>query len=75
MRYFLRMAKFFSRNIDRAGRIVRAVLGALLVAGGGAVCFWNIWAGVSLLGGGAFVLFEAFRGWCVMRACGIKTLI
>jgi len=22
---------------------------------------------------GGFVLFEALRGWCVLRACGIKT--
>jgi len=22
---------------------------------------------------GVFVLFEALRGWCVLRACGIKT--
>ena len=22
---------------------------------------------------GAFVLFEALRGWCAFRACGIKT--
>ena len=67
------MPKFFSRNIDRAGRIARAILGSLLVAGGVAACFWNIWAGFGLIGGGVFVLFEAFRGWCVMRACGIKT--
>ena len=69
----MRMSKFFSRNIDRAGRITRAILGTLLVAGGVTAFFWNVWAGVGLLSGGAFVLFEAFRGWCVMRACGIKT--
>ena len=69
------MPKFFSQNIDRAGRIVRAILGGLLVVGGVAACFWNLWAGVGLIGGGVFVLFEASRGWCVMRACGIKTRI
>lgn len=69
------MPKFFSPNIDRVGRIVRAILGSLLVVGGVAACFWNLWAGVGLISGGVFVLFEAFRGWCVVRACGIKTLI
>jgi hypothetical protein len=67
------MAKFFSRNIDRAGRIARAVLGSFLLLSGVAVCFWNPWAGLVPIGGGAFMLFEAFYGWCVMRACGIKT--
>jgi hypothetical protein len=23
--------------------------------------------------GGGFVWFEAARGWCMMRACGVKT--
>lgn len=29
--------------------------------------------GLVLLVSAAFVLFEALRGWCVLRACGIKT--
>ena len=75
VRYFLPMPKLFSPNIDRAGRIVRAILGSLLVAGGVAACFWNFWAGAGLISGGAFAVFEAIRGWCVMRACGVKTRI
>ena len=31
------------------------------------------WLGVVLLVMGLFVAFEAARGWCVLRACGIKT--
>lgn len=60
-------------NIDRTGRIIRAALGGLCLLGGIALCFWNVWAGVTLIGSGSFMLFEAFRGWCVMRACGVKT--
>ena len=67
------MSKFFAKNIDRSGRIARAIFGGLLVMGGIAALFWNIWAGVALIAGGAFALFEAFRGWCIMRACGVKT--
>jgi len=35
--------------------------------------FVSVWLGVVLAVLGVFVLFEALRGWCVMRACGIKT--
>ena len=67
------MPKLFLPNIDRAGRIVRAVLGSLLLAGGVVAMFWHAWAGVALLASGSFVWFEAVRGWCFVRACGIKT--
>ena len=67
------MPKFFDPNIDRTGRVIRATLGGLCLLGGIAFCFWNAWAGVALIGSGVFMLFEAFRGWCVMRACGVKT--
>jgi len=67
------MGRFFARNIDRRGRMVRAAWGlALIVAGlllsarSRGICF----ASVAL---GAFALYEAARGWCLMRACGIKT--
>jgi hypothetical protein len=28
---------------------------------------------VALVAAGGFAFYEAVRGWCVMRACGIKT--
>ena len=67
------MKKFFAPNINATGRIIRATLGFLCVLGG--VIGWkqNVWASVALLVAGAFMLFEAARGWCVMRACGVKT--
>ena len=67
------MKKFFSPNIDSRGRIVRGVLGGLLVIGGVVVCGYNVWVAVGTILGGGFCLFEAVRGWCVMRACGVKT--
>jgi hypothetical protein len=49
-------------------------LGALaLLIGAGFGLFVSAWLGAGLAVGGVFVLFEALRGWCVMRACGIKT--
>jgi hypothetical protein len=67
------MAKFFAQNINRRGRIFRALCGVgLIIAGllisrqGRSIC-------VALVIMGGFVLYEAVRGWCLMRACGIKT--
>jgi hypothetical protein len=64
---------FFSRNIETKGRIFRAASGVCLLVAG-VFMAWHIWwVSVILLATAAFVLFEAFRGWCFLRACGIKT--
>ena len=67
------MKKFFSPNINRAGRMVRLVCGIVMVVAG--VIAWQKlwWLGVIFFGSAAFVLFEAARGWCLLRACGINT--
>jgi hypothetical protein len=67
------MGKFFARNIDRRGRIVRAGWGASLIVAGLLVWARSGWLCLALLAMGGFALYEAARGWCVMRACGIKT--
>jgi hypothetical protein len=67
------MKNFFSRNIDGRGRLLRASLGLVLLIGGIGLCQLNVWGAVVLILSGGFCLFEAARGWCVMRACGIKT--
>ena len=67
------MKPLFSLNISNTGRLVRG-LGALALLLGAVVgCFVSIWLGVALAVSGVFVLFEALRGWCVLRACGLKT--
>lgn len=53
--------------------MVRGIGGGLFVLGGVVACRFNTWLGVTLILSGGFMLFEAVRGWCVMRACGIKT--
>ena len=67
------MKKLLAPNISGWGRVVRAVWGAGLIAA--ALWFSNsaTWLRIVLLIAGGFALFEAVRGWCVMRACGIKT--
>jgi len=67
------MSKFFARNIDNKGRLLRGIIGMLLLAGGLIAVFYIWWAGAILLASAAFTLFEALRGWCGLRACGIKT--
>ncbi|MBM3841170.1 MAG: DUF2892 domain-containing protein [Verrucomicrobia bacterium] len=67
------MKPVFSRNIDNKGRLIRGA-GALALFVGAAFGFTvSPWLGIALLGSGAFVAFEALRGWCALRACGIKT--
>lgn len=67
------MKKFFRPNLETRGRLVRGIGGILFVAGGAVLGGVNVPGAVILIGFGAFMLFEALRGWCVMRACGIKT--
>ena len=67
------MRKFFARNISSGGRLVRAIWGLACIVGGIALRSRSSWAFWLLLLAGGFALFEAARGWCIMRACGIKT--
>jgi Protein of unknown function (DUF2892) len=63
----------FRPNIDTRGRIARAI-GALLLAAGAALTWpHSTPAGITLAVAAAFVAFEAARGWCAARACGVKT--
>ncbi len=69
------MSQFFRPNIQRNGRIARGVIGSLcLVAGIIVAGDYSLW-GLILVVAGLFALFEALRGWCFARACGIKTKI
>ena len=67
------LMSFLKPNIESKGRLIRGVTGAILLISG--FPLWNIqpWVSAVLWISAVFVLFEAFRGWCVLRACGIKT--
>lgn len=71
-------------NIDSRGRAARLVYGLILLVGGVAMLFgWALRTGSAIawvvttlvLIGGAFAVFEARAGWCVVRAMGFKTRI
>lgn len=67
------MKKFFTPNLNALGRAVRAIWGIGLVAAGIFLSGFPGLVRVMLVVFGAFALYEAARGWCIMRACGIKT--
>jgi len=70
------MKPFFAPNLPRSGRLIRGLISLVLLASAIALLvalprLW--WLGAALLASAAFVGFEALRGWCALRACGIKT--
>jgi len=67
------MKHFFARNLDRRGRWARGIAGVALMTTGLLVSAEGRWICFALVLTGGLVLYEAVRGWCVMRACGIKT--
>lgn len=70
------MSNFFRPNIKRQGRIARGAIGSLcLIAGIVIAGDHNLWIGLIFVVAGLFAIFEAVRGWCIARACGIKTKI
>jgi len=71
-----------SCNIDSRGKAARLLYGALMIALGLAlVVFWAmpdgaVWkwvVAVACVLAGAMSVFEAWAGWCVVRAMGFKT--
>jgi len=69
------MSKDWSCNIENRGRWIRGILGLILL--GAAAWLWfgkneTFWS-IGLCVVGLFSLFEGLRGWCVLRALGIKT--
>lgn len=67
------MKSFFTRNISNRGRLMRGLTALGFLIGAGFAFAVSFWLGILLAVSGGFVLFEALRGWCVLRACGIKT--
>jgi hypothetical protein len=63
----------FRPNLDPKGRLIRGV-GAFCLAAGAAFSWPHARsAAIALAVSAGFVAFEAARGWCALRACGVKT--
>ena len=69
------MSRFFQPNIKRQGRIARGVIGTLCLIAGIITVDYTLWLGLVLVAAGLFAIYEALSGWCLARACGIKTKI
>ena len=62
-------------NIDSKGRKIRATSAVLLILSAAVAWWmdWPIWIAIVLGTSGLFCGYEAFKGWCALRAMGIKT--
>ena len=67
------MKPLFAPNLEKRGRILRGFAALALLIGAGFGFQVSLWFGLVPLASGLFVAFEALRGWCFLRACGIKT--
>ena len=67
------MRRFFARNLGFQGRLARGVVGTLVLIAGIAAADSSPWICLALVAPGLFALVEAVAGWCVVRACGIRT--
>lgn len=60
-------------NIDTKGRVARGGLAVIFLLAAACLVPYNGFLAVMFLAFGLFTAFEALRGWCAVRACGIKT--
>ena len=67
------MNRFFKANLDRHGRMARGVMGALCLIAGIILVDFSLWLGLIFVVAGLFAIAESVSGWCVARACGIRT--
>jgi hypothetical protein len=67
--------RYFAPNLEAKGRIVRGFVSVIFLLAAVVAFPLSVLLGLLLLASGIFALFEALRGWCVLRACGIKTKI
>jgi len=67
------MKSLFSPNIGTKGRVLRGLAALALLVGAWFAFGVSTWLGILLGASGVVGIFEAARGWCVLRACGIKT--
>ena len=61
-------------NIDRRGRIIRAVMTLVLIAAASIAHREGVeWLAIILAISALVGVVEVSRGWCLLRACKIKT--
>lgn len=53
--------------------MARGITGSILLIVGIILADDTLWACIPLVVIGLFCIFEAVRGWCFLRACGVRT--
>ena len=61
------------QNINSGSRMARGGFGIICLLLAACLIPHSRWLALVFLVVGLFTLFEAFQGWCAVRACGIKT--
>jgi len=69
------VSNFFRPNIGKQGRIARGVVGTICLIAGIVLVDFVLWLGLIFVVAGLFAIYEALRGWCLARACGVRTKI
>jgi hypothetical protein len=69
------VSRFFQPNINHHGRMARGVIGALCLIAGIVLVDYRLWLGLIFVVAGLFAIFESLCGWCLVRACGLKTKV
>ncbi len=65
---------FWTPNIDNRGRLIRGIMSAILFGTAYLAHRQGIeWLAIILAMCGTVGVIETVRGWCVLRACKIKT--
>lgn len=67
------MKKFFTPNIGSAGRAIRGLIAVVLFVAAFFAYQLSFWLCMLLIANAVLAVFEALRGWCALRACGVKT--
>jgi DUF2892 family protein len=60
-------------NIDSKGRVARGGMAVIFLLAGGCLIPQTIALAAIFILIGLFCAFEAWIGWCAVRACGVKT--
>jgi Protein of unknown function (DUF2892) len=60
-------------NIDSKGRVARGGTAVIFLLVGGCLISQTIVLAVIFILIGLFCAFEAWIGWCAIRACGVET--
>lgn len=60
-------------NLDLRGRVVRGMVAAVVIGVAAGMARSHPLPAAGMAAAGLFIAFEAARGWCVVRGCGLRT--